>query len=103
MIYLIMILAVYSLSFYIRNLSGPFNIFGIIRNSLMRLPWLGVFFYQLLDCPWCLGWYMGCAIYLLQSMQFSINLIILWGLAGSAIVAFLDVIYDYLISIRGIK
>lgn len=86
------ILAIYTLSFVIRNLPGPFNSFGIIRNWFMRLPFfIGIFFYQLLECPWCIGFHCGYFIYLLTSFNhIQLNFFLLWGLAGSAIVAIID-------------
>lgn len=89
-----MFLAIYSLSFYIRNLSGPFNIFGFIRNKLMTNSITGVFFYELLSCPFCIGFHCGYAIYLLQCTSIQINYLILWGFAGSAIVALFDSILE---------
>ena len=90
-----MILAIYSLSFFIRNLSGPFNILGIIRNKLVRNSLVGFLFFKLLDCSWCIGFHCGYIIYIISFWKFNFNLLILWALAGSSIVAVLDVFFDY--------
>ena len=87
---LIMILAIYSLSYFIRNLSGPFNIFDLIRNRLMRNEIIGVQIFKLLDCPYCLGFHCGYIIYFLQCDKIYFNLFLIWGLTGSAVVAILD-------------
>lgn len=98
MIYFLMILSIYSLSFFIRNASGPFNIFGFLRIKLLATPKVGVFFYQLLECPYCIGFHCGYLIYLLQCSDFKIQLFILWALAGSTITAFFDFIFNKLSS-----
>jgi hypothetical protein len=92
-----MCLAIYSLSFYIRNLSGPYNIFGIWRSKLFTNPKVGVFFYELFSCPFCIGFHCGYIIYTLQCSDFHFNLLILWGLAGSAVVAILDLVLERLV------
>jgi len=93
---IISILAIYTLAFVARNISGPFNIFGLLRNKLVQSQHLGVFFYELLDCPWCSGFHAGYLIYLLQFDSFDIRHLFLWGLAGSAITAFMDAILNKL-------
>jgi hypothetical protein len=87
------ILAIYSLSHIIRNLSGPYNILGATRNKLLSNKYIGVFFYDLLTCPWCIGFHCGYIIYALQCTDFSFKLLIIWGLAGSFIVALIDALY----------
>ena len=94
--YILSFLAIYTLSHFIRNLSGPFNLFGLIRNKLMTLPAVGVFFYELFDCPWCLGFHCGYLIYLLQYVNFQLQSFIIWGLAGSSIVAIMDSVMKHL-------
>ena len=89
-----MFLAIYSLSFCIRNLSGPFNTFGFIRNKLMTNSIVGVFFYELFSCPFCIGFHCGYMIYILQCDSIQINYLILWGFAGSTIVALFDSILE---------
>lgn len=94
---IINILAIYALSYFIRNLSGPYNLFSLFRNKLMTFPLVGVFFYKLLDCPWCLGFHSGYMVYILESgADFKIKYLILWGLVGSSVVAIIDSIMEYL-------
>lgn len=93
---IIVISAICSLSFFIQNLSGPFNIFGLTRNLLLKNKYLGLFFYELLSCPWCIGFHSGYAVYLLQVSNFNIRNFILFGLAGSAINALFSIIYKKL-------
>lgn len=93
---IIVIFAICSLSFFIQNLSGPFNIFGLTRNLLLKNKYLGLFFYELLSCPWCIGFHSGYVIYLLYFSNFNIREFILFGLAGSAINALFSIIYKKL-------
>lgn len=95
---IIKIFVIYSISYFIRNLSGPFNIFGIIRNKLMNIPSIGVFFYELLNCPWCIGFHCGYLQYLLTFDSFKFNDFIFWGLAGSSIVYLLDKLDDFILN-----
>lgn len=90
----LMILAIYTLSFILRNLSGPFNILGIIRNKLMSNRFFGVFFYELFTCPWCIGFHCGYIVYLLGTRYSTTSEIFIWSLAGSAIAAFGDKFYE---------
>ncbi len=92
------ILAIYAVSYIIRNLSGPFNIFDLVRNQIVSNKYIGVFFYNLLSCPWCIGFYCGCFVYLLSFSIFNVSGMLVWALAGSAVVAFLDIVYDNLIN-----
>ena len=94
---ILLILAIYSLSFFIRNLSGPYNIFGIFRNKILNNKYIGVQFYKLLECPWCLGFHCGYIIYILNCLvfkEFSFILLILWGLVGSTVTAIFDSIFN---------
>jgi hypothetical protein len=90
---IIYLLSMVALSFFIKEISGPFNIFGYFRNILMRNKYIGTFFYKLLSCPFCLGFHAGYLVYLLQCTNFDIRQFILYGLAGSTIVALSDLIF----------
>jgi len=91
---LIIILAIYAFSYTIRNLSGPFNILGIIRNKLMSNKFLGVFFYELLSCPWCLGFHCGYIISIIAFNFTNYYNLIIWAFAGSTIVAGGDKLFN---------
>jgi hypothetical protein len=99
---LIMILAVYGLSYMLRNLNGPFNLIGIVRNKLISLH---VFFYELLMCPWCFGTYMGIAVYLIATQLgtelFTTGGLMLWALAGSVIVPLMDELFTLVSDLNG--
>jgi hypothetical protein len=94
--YIISILAIITLAHFIRNISGPFGIFSLLRNLILRNKYIGTFFYKLLSCPFCTGTYCGILIYILQCDHLDIRQFILWSLAGSAIVALTDPILEKL-------
>jgi hypothetical protein len=86
MIFLFYILSIYTLSLIIRDISGPFNIFNLLRNLLLRNKLFGVFFYEMFSCPICIGFHCGYLIYLISDYPFSFSQF------GSAITYFLDLI-----------
>lgn len=79
---LLNLFAMYGLTFLIKEADGPFDICAKIRNKLINNKYVGVFFYKLLDCYFCTGFWSGIIVGLL-SRVFDIKLI-LWGLAGAA-------------------
>ena len=89
-------LAIISLSFFIQNLSGPFNIFGLARNKLLQNKYVGVFFYELLSCPWCIGFHSGYLVYLLQCTEFDFRKMVIFGLVGSAVNAIFSELFNKL-------
>jgi hypothetical protein len=76
----ILLLAIYGLALIIKETNGPFNIIGRLRNYILRNKYLGVEFYNWLECPICHGVACGLIIYLLFYFKL---LFIIWGLAGS--------------------
>lgn len=84
--FILAILTMYAISFLIKEIDGPFGIFSLIRNKLMLNRFVGVFFYKLLECYFCVGFHSGWITYLLFNWQkeWHLNFIIIWGLAGSA-------------------
>lgn len=84
---IIAILSIYSVAVLIKEKDGPFDILTKIRNLLLQNKVLGVFFYKLLSCYFCVGTYAGVIVYLLHNHLRNINVcdLILWGLAGSMI------------------
>jgi hypothetical protein len=87
---LIYIFAIYGLVFLIRDIDGPWGILSWLRSKLMQNKYVGVFFFKLLDCPYCSGWWAGIAIYLLSQKEWHLNLLICWGLASAIISLMLD-------------
>ena len=87
---IIYLLAIYAISFVIKEIDGPWGIIGYIRNKLIRNKYVGVFFYKLLNCYLCVGTHAGWIVYLLSQKNYHLNLLICWALAGGAISLILD-------------
>lgn len=80
---IINILAIISIVFCIQNISGPFGILSKIKNILMTNKYVGVFFYELFECPYCLGFHAGYIVYLLSLESFKFTQMIIWGFVGA--------------------
>ena len=87
----------YALSYLIKEIEGPWGILSTIRNAFMQDKYVGVFFYKLLSCYFCIGWWSGVIIYLLSQDDLKFNLLICWGLAGAISSLILDRVYAKLI------
>ncbi|MGE3320515.1 MAG: hypothetical protein AB7I18_14590 [Candidatus Berkiella sp.] len=87
---LILIFAIFGLAFLIKESDGPWGCMAWVRSWLMKNKYVGVFFYKLLDCYFCVGFHCGWMVYLLHAEHYSIQFFILWGLAGAAISLILD-------------
>lgn len=87
------ITCVISLSFFISNIEGPFGFFSKLRNRILNNKYLGLQFFKLMECPWCLGFHSGYIIGIIL-FGFSIDKIFLLGLSGSTIMALFNLIKD---------
>lgn len=87
---LIYALAIYGLAFFIKESDGPWGLMALWRNQLLNNKEVGVFFYKLLDCYFCLGFHCGWIICLLAGQSWYPNLLFCWGLAGGIICLILD-------------
>ena len=98
---LLYLLSIVGLAFLIKESDGPWGIMAWIRNILMRNKYVGVFFYKLFDCYFCIGCHAGYIIYLLATSisDWQINYFIIWSLAGG-IISFLSNIIIEKLSIR---
>lgn len=86
----ITLLAIYGLAFLFKESDGPWGIMGWARNHLVNNKYVGVFFFTLLDCYFCVGCHCGWMVYLLNHSTYKIQSFILWTLAGGAISLILD-------------
>lgn len=93
---IIYILSIYGLAFLIKETDGPWGIMSWIRNSLVTNKYVGVFFYKLLSCYFCIGCHAGWIIYLLSAKHYHFNLLICWMLAGGVISLILDGLLTWL-------
>ena len=81
---IIYLLAIFGLAFLIKESDGPFDIILYLRNMLMRNKYVGVFFYKLFSCYFCVGCHAGWIIYLFQMNNFNLYNLIIWTLAGGS-------------------
>lgn len=83
----IYVMAIFGLSFLVKESDGPWGIISWFRNKLMTNKYIGVFFYKLFSCYFCVGCHAGYAVYMLHTpfRIWSISDFILWVLAGGAI------------------
>ena len=93
---IITVLAVFGLSFLLKDSSGPWDIFSIMRNKLITNKYVGVFFYKLFDCYFCVGCHSGWIIYLLTEKNYHFNFLICWSLAGGVISLIVDALLSKL-------
>jgi len=88
------LLAMYSLSFFIKETPGPFDLMSRLRNLLMINKYVGVFFYKLFSCYYCIGCYSGLIIYLLTNNNCNIKECLIWMLAGGAVSFVINIIVE---------
>lgn len=83
---IISLLAIYGITFFIKEKDGPFDVMTIIRSKLMKNQYVGVFFYKLLDCYFCVGTYAGIIVYVISKHFQGLDMYeaMLWGFAGAA-------------------
>jgi len=95
---LLHIFAIVGLAFLIKESDGPWGIMAWIRSRLMRNKYMGVFFYKLLDCYFCVGCHTGWIIYLLATpyKDLSLQNFVMFSLAGGIISLLFDAIYGRL-------
>ena len=82
---IVTLLAIYGLAFLIKDSAGPFDIMDWMRRTLMQNKYVGVFFFKLFDCYFCVGCHCGWIVYLLSHRSYSWQFFILWTLAGGII------------------
>lgn len=94
----ILIASIYGLTFFIKESDGPWGIMSWFRNKLMTNKYVGVFFYNLLSCYFCVGCHMGYVVYLLSTphKDWSVFNFILWVFAGGTISFVMNLIIEKL-------
>jgi hypothetical protein len=95
---IVIIFAMYGLSFLIKESDGPWGLISWTRNKLMSNKYVGVFFYKLLNCYHCVGMHTGYIIYLISNPfnTWTINNFILWSLAGGGISFVFNIVVSHL-------
>ena len=77
------LLLINAIAFIIADLEGPFGIFSKIRNKILLNKIVGVFFYKLLSCYFCIGFWCGIIVFFINGPIYSFIPMILYGLIGS--------------------
>ena len=97
---IIELLAIFGLAFAIKELDGPFSIVSSIRNKLMNNKFVGVFFYELFSCYFCVGFHCGYIVYLLRTSfkDWHFGYLILWSFAGGIFSILMNTLLEYLIN-----
>ena len=95
---IIYLLSMFAISFLIKESSGPFDLMSKLRNKLMTNKYVGVFFYKLFSCYYCVGCHGGWIVYLLANeySTWKITTCILWMLCGGAISLLLSSVFEKL-------
>ncbi len=93
---LISLLAICGLAFLLKDSAGPFDIMDWIRRKLFANKYLGVFFFKLFECYFCLGCHCGWIVYLLSYQSYKWQFFILWTLAGGIISLMMSAVLDRL-------
>jgi hypothetical protein len=87
---IVVLLAAYGLAFIIKEKDGPWDLITKTRQYLLNNKKVGVYFYKLLSCYFCLGVQTGILITALYKQSLAPNLLITWGLASGVVVLILS-------------
>lgn len=90
------LLAMFALTFAIKETDGPWGIMAWFRNKLVQNKYVGVFFYKLLSCSFCTGFWSGLIIYMMHQQSYKLGLGVVWGLTGAAISLILEAVLNKL-------
>lgn len=87
-----------SITYAVKNLNGPFNMFGIFRNFLFKIPILGVEFFSLFECSYCVGFHVGWITAML--FNFNIQNILAMGFIAALCSLVLEMWIDSLLIVK---
>src|SRR5579885_981225 len=98
-------MAIFGISFFIKEINGPFNFMLNIRRWLINNKYIGVFMYELLSCYFCVGAYSGIIVYLIHSHFSHLNIfdLSLWVFGGSIISLMGNLVVEKLTEIINVK
>ncbi len=77
-----LLLVIFGASFCLKETSGPFDLIDKLRNKLFTTKYIGVFFYKLFSCYFCLGSDIGWVFYLILTGDFNPLHLFMWAMAG---------------------
>jgi hypothetical protein len=90
------LIAIYGLAFFVRQSDGPFDVMNKLRNWLLTNKYVGVFFFNLLECWFCVGCHCGWIVYLLYAEHYTWQFFIIWTLTGGVVSLILDDVHERL-------
>lgn len=76
------LLIIFGTSFFLKEISGPFDLMSKLRNKLFTNKYVGVFFYKLFDCYFCLGAEISWIFYLILTGDFNPIHWFMWAMVG---------------------
>lgn len=81
------LLCVASICFCIQNMDGPFQVLNWLRNLIAKIPFIGPTFFKILNCNFCLGFWVTVFCTLIMNIgsshTASIRDLIINGFAGA--------------------
>src|SRR5574340_830030 len=63
----LMLLCTAGLAFAVSHVDGPFGVFGMLRNLLAKIPLLGPFVVEGMNCDFCLGFWSSVVVFVLSN------------------------------------
>jgi hypothetical protein len=80
----LMLLCIAGLSFAIKQVDGPFDLFAKVRNLVSRIPVLGPMFFHVLTCDFCLGLWSSVGLYLATNSlsDWALGDLVIWAFGG---------------------
>lgn len=94
------LLSIYGFAFFLKNSDGPFDVMVKLRNSLMQNSFVGVFFYNLFSCMFCLGLHCGYIVYFFSNEWYNWNVfsMAVWAFAGGGFSFITNSFVEYMTS-----
>lgn len=79
--------AIFGIALFVKDMDGPGDLMNKIRLALFNNKYVGVFFFKLMSCYFCLGTWSGVIVYLLHNHFRDIHWedMIIWGFGGAVI------------------
>jgi hypothetical protein len=82
---ILLFLAIFGLAFLVKQSDGPWGVMNWLRRTLLQNKHVGVFFFNLMECWFCVGCHAGWIVYLLGHDVWQWQWFIIWTLAGGTV------------------
>lgn len=79
-----MLLCIAGVSFAIKQVDGPFDVFAKLRNLIAKIPFVGPMTFHVLTCDFCLGFWASVGLYITTNSfgLLSVGDLVLWAFGG---------------------